>query len=205
MKKKLLLISTTALLLTLIIACSGTPAPENCPELGVITSVENPATPLNVDNLKGNTAPNITWQTVDCKSLKAIDTKTLSLSDLRGKPVIIIFHKCMNCPGCAAQMPFMRAACDQYTNAELTVLTIYREDKTSAVRNHVTDKGYIFTAIADQNDEVATKYGFMRGAPINVFIDDEGIIKDFKWGPFQSQQEIEDIIKSLQLTNLQLQ
>jgi peroxiredoxin len=197
MKKKLLLISATTLLLTLIIACSGNPAPENCPELGVITGVENPNTPLNIDNLKGSAIPNFTWQAVDCESLKTIDNKTLSLSDLRGKPVIIIFHKVMNCPGCVQQMPLMRAAYDQRTNAALTVLTIYREDKISAVRKFVTDKGYIFTALADQNDDVATKYGFTRGAPITMFIDAEGIIKDFKWGPFQSQEEIENIIGSL--------
>jgi len=196
-KTKLLIISVTTLLLTLIIACSGNPVPENCPELGVITGVENPNAPLNIENLKGSAMPNFTWQTVDCKSLKTIDNKTLSLSDLRGKPVIIIFHKVMNCPGCAQQMPFIRAAYDQRTNAALTVLTIYREDKISAVRNFVTGKGYIFTAIADQSDKVATQYGFTRGAPITIFVDADGIIKEFKWGPFQSQEEIEDILKSL--------
>jgi peroxiredoxin len=196
-KKKLLIISVTTLLLTLIIACSGNPVPENCPELGVITGFENPNAPLNIENLKGSAIPNFTWQTVDCKSLKTIDNKTLSLSDLRGKPVIIIFHKVMNCPGCAQQMPFIRAAYDQRTNAVLTVLTIYREDKISAVRNFVTNKGYIFTALADQNDVVATKYGFTRGAPITIFVDADGIIKEFKWGPFQSQEEIENILKSL--------
>jgi len=187
----------TISLLTLIVACSGNAVPENCPELGLITGVDNSSTPLNIDNLKGNTMPNFTWQTVDCKSLNAIDNKTLSLSDLKGKPVIIIFHKCMNCPGCVQQMPFIRAAYDQRSNASLTILTIYREDKISNVRNFVTSKGYPFTALADYNDEVATKCGFTRGAPITLFVDASGTIKEFKWGPFQSQQEIEDILKSL--------
>jgi peroxiredoxin len=196
-KTKLLIMSVTTLLLTLIIACSGNSVPENCPELGVVAGVENPNAPLNIENLKGSAIPNFTWQAVDCKSLNNIGNKTLSLSDLRGKPVIIIFHKVMNCPGCAQQMPFIRAAYDKRTNAALTVLTIYREDKISAVRNFVTSKGYIFTAIADQSDEVATTYGFTRGAPITIFVDADGIAKEFKWGPFQSQEEIEEILKSL--------
>jgi peroxiredoxin len=195
--KRLSIIAITMPLLTLTIACSGAPAPENCPELGVVTAVENPATRLNVDNLKGSTVPNLTWQIVDCKSLKAIDNKTLSLIDFRGKPVIIIFHKTMNCPGCAAQMPFIRAVYDKRTNAELTVLTIYREDKISAVRSFASSKGYIFTALADPNDEFATKFGFGRGAPITIFVDAKGIIKEFKTLPFQSQEEIENILKSL--------
>jgi peroxiredoxin len=195
--KRLLVVVITMLLLTLTIACSGGSVPENCPELGIVTAVESPVTSLNVDNLKGNTVPNLTWQIVDCKSLKAIGNETVSLSDLRGKPVIIIFHKTMNCPGCAAQMPFIRAACDKQTNKELTVLTIYRTDKISAVRNFTTSKGYIFTALADPNDEFAIECGFPVMAPITIFIDAQGIIKEFKCGPFQSQEEIEDILKSL--------
>jgi peroxiredoxin len=195
--KRLLVIVITMLLLTLTIACSGTPVPENCPELGIVTAVESPVTHLNVDNLKGSTAPDLTWQIVDCESLKAINNKTLSLSNLRGKPVIIIFHKCMNCPGCAAQMPFIRAAYDRRSNRELTVLTIYREDKISAVRNHVIEKGYFFTALADPNDEFATTCGFGRGAPITIFVDANGIIKEFNTQPFKSQEEIENILKSL--------
>jgi len=195
--KRLSIIAITMLLLTSTMACSEAPTPENCPELGIITAVENTATPLNVDNLKDSIAPNLTWQIVDCKSLKAIDNKTVSLSDFRGKPIIIVFHKTMNCPGCATQMPFIRAAYDKQTNAELTVLTIYRGDKLSAVRTFVTNKGYIFTALADPNDEFAIKCGFPVMAPITIFIDANGIIKEFKLGPFQSQEEIEDILKSL--------
>jgi len=198
MSTKRLLVTVIAMLsLTLTIACSGSPVPGNCPELGIVTAVENPATHLNVDNLKGSTVPNLTWQIVDCKSLKAIDNKTLSLSDFRGKPVIIIFHKCMNCPGCSAQMPFIQRAYEQRSNGELAVLTIYREDKISAVRNYVTSEGYIFTALADPNDEFAITCGFPLMAPITIFIDANGIVKEFKCGPFQSQEEIEDIIKSL--------
>ena len=195
--KRLSIIAITMLLLASTMACSGAPAPENCPELGIITAVEDTATQLNVDNLKDSLVPDLTWQIVDCKSLKAIDNKTVSLSDFRGKPVIVIFHKTMNCPGCAAQMPFIRTVYDKRTNDELTVLTIYREDKLSAVRSFVTDKGYIFTALADPSDEFATKLGFGRGAPITIFVDAKGIIKEFKTLPFQSQEEIEDIINSL--------
>jgi peroxiredoxin len=195
--KGLSIIAITMLLLASTMACSGAPVPENCPELGIITAVEDTATPLNVDNLKDSPVPNLTWQIVDCKSLKAIDNKTVSLSDFLGKPVIIIFHKTMNCPGCATQMPFIRTVYDKRTNAELTVLTIYRQDKLSAVRSFVTDKGYIFTALADPNDEFAIECGFPVMAPITIFIDANGVIKEFKLGPFQSQEEIEDILKSL--------
>lgn len=194
--KRLSIIAITTILITSAMACSGATTPENCPELGIITAVEDTTTPLNTDNLKGSMVPDLTWQVVDCKSLEAIDNKTVSLSDFRGKPVIVIFHKTMNCPGCAAEMPFIMGAYEKRA-AELTVITIYREDKLSAMRNFVTDKGYIFTALADPNDEFAIKIGFGRGAPMTVFVDAEGIVKEFKLLPFQSQEEIEGIIESL--------
>jgi hypothetical protein len=77
----------------------------------------------------------------------------------------------------AAQMPFIRAVYDQRINTELTVLTIYREDKVSEVRSFVASKGYIFTALSDPNDEFATKCGSPRGAPITMFVDAKGVIK----------------------------
>ncbi len=197
MKRTLSLISAAVLLLVLAVACSAAPAPENCPELGVITNVGNAATPLNVDNLKGSPMPNLTWHPVDCQSLKVIDDQTLSLNDYRGKPVMIIFHKTMNCPGCAAEMPFILAAYQQRTNGELVILTVYREDKISAVRHFVTSKGYTFPALADLNDDLATTCGFAHGAPITIFVDANGVVKEFKCGPFQSQEEIENILKSL--------
>jgi len=194
--KRLSIIAIATILLTSSMACSGGTTPENCPELGIITAVEDTATPLNTDNLKGSMAPDLTWQIVDCTSLKAIDDKTVSLSDFRGKPVVIIFHKTMNCPGCATQMPFIMGAYEKRAT-EITILTIYREDKPSAMRNFVTDKGYIFTALADPSDEFAMKIGFGRGAPMTVFVDAKGIIKEFKLLPFQSQEEIEDILRLL--------
>ncbi len=197
MKKRLLIISAAMLLLVSAVACSATPVPENCPELGVMTKVGNTATPLNAENLKGSSIPNLIWQPVDCQSLKVIDDKTLSLNDYRGKPIMIIFQKTMNCPGCASEMPFIRAAYEQRTNGALVVLTVYREDNIAAVRHFATSKGYTFPAIADPNDDLATTCGFARGAPITIFVDTNGVVEDFKCGPFQSQEEIENILKSL--------
>ena len=176
----------------------GSPTPGDCPEMGIITSIDNPSAPcLTKDNRIGSAAPEFTWETIDCKSLNIVAGKTTSLSDLKGKPIMIIFHKTMNCPGCKAQMPFILAIHDQLVNKNIPLLTIYRGDSTSAVKRFVTSQGYTFPALADEKDEFAVKCGFPIGAPITIFVDANGIIRAEKIGPFQSQEEIEAILDSL--------
>ena len=137
----------------------------------------------------GDKAPDFT--------LQAIDGKNISLSDFKGKPVMVIFQKTMNCPGCIAQKPFVLAAYGQRKNKDLVVITIFRGDGVDKVKNFVPNLGWDFPALADPQDEVGKKFGFSPGAPISVFIDANGIITAEKVGPFQSKEEITAILDSL--------
>jgi len=195
LKRLTLIILAVVAFMALFTGCSGAPA--DCPEMGIITNVEKPATSLNIDNRTGCSAPEFTWDTIDCQNLKPIAGKTQSLKDLRGRPVMIIFHKTMNCPGCKAQMPFIKAAYEQRTNKDLVVLTIYRGDSVSDVKRFAINQGYIFPALADTKDEFAAYCGFPVAAPITIFLDSNGSIKGEKIGPFQSQAEIEAVLNSL--------
>ena len=178
-------------------SCGG-PTSGTCPDMGIITSIDNPSAPcLTMDNRIGSPAPDFTWEIVDCKSLEIVAGKTTSLSALKGKPIMIIFHKTMNCPGCKAQMPFILAAHEQIANKNIVLLTIYRGDSTATIKRFVTSHGYTFTALADEKDEFAVKCGFPIGAPITIFVDANGIIKAEKVGPFNSQEEIKAILDSL--------
>ena len=182
----------------LIIISTGCSSPNGkCPELGLITNVEKPVNEITMDNRLGCSIPDFTWDMIDCSTLEPIAGQSQTLSDFQGKPVMVIFHKTMNCPGCKAQMPFIKAAYEQRTNEELIVLTVYRGDGISDVKRFVTNLGYIFTAIADSKDEFATYCGFPVGAPITIFIDSDGKIRGEKIGPFKNQEEITSILNSL--------
>jgi peroxiredoxin len=66
------------------------------------------------------------------------------------------------------------------------------------VRDYVTSKQFTtFPSLPDPNNKVANAYGATRYPPTNFIIDSTGIIKYKKIGRFQTQEEIEDIIKSL--------
>jgi peroxiredoxin len=135
----------------------------------------------------GDKAPDFT--------LQSIDGKNVSLSDFRGKVVLVILTS-VNCKDCERQMPHIQAAYDQASEKPI-VLTIYRFNATGPVKNYVSEMQYTFLALPDLKDTVAPKYGIGSAPPASLFIDTEGIIKYKKIGPFQSQGEIEDILKSM--------
>jgi peroxiredoxin len=130
-------------------------------------------------------------------TLESIDGKNISLSDFQGKTVIIVFTS-VNCKECEIQMPYLIGAYQQ-ANGQLVVLDIYHMIFDSRlVRDYVTNKQFTtFPALPDPNNTVANSYGATRYPPTNFIIDTNGIIKFKKIGGFQSQQEIEDILKSL--------
>lgn len=129
--------------------------------------------------------------------LESIDGKSISLSDFRGKTVLIVFTS-VNCKACEDQMPHIVGTYQQ-ANGKLVVLNVYHiVYDPRQVRDYATRKKFaVFPAIPDPKNKVATAYGAVGFPPTNFIIGPEGIIKYKKVGPFQSQQEIEDILKSI--------
>ena len=164
--------------------------------MGNIINIENSANPLQVNNLVGTSMPAFSWNTVDCKTLEE-SAQSQSFNQYAGKAVIIVFHKTMNCPGCKHQLPFIQAAYEKWEDTGLVVLTIYRGDKANEVKGYIQGNGINFTAMADPGDIVAAKLGFAVGAPMTVFVDKKGFIKQYKIGPLQNREEIENILETL--------
>src|SRR4030066_2070391 len=68
-------------------------------------------------------------------SLQTLSGETVSLSDFRGKPVVLLFWQ-INCAACQFQMPFTQALYDEQSNETITVLTINVGDTASAAQNY---------------------------------------------------------------------
>ena len=129
-------------------------------------------------------------------SLESLDGKTVSLSDFQGKMVLVVFSS-VNCQGCEQQLPFIQAICEQ-PSANLAVLDVYQFDAANKVRDYVSSKQLTAVpALPDPRGEVAALYGVARFPPTNFLVDSQGIIRAKKVGPFESQEEIENILKSL--------
>jgi len=129
-------------------------------------------------------------------TLESIDGKNVSLGDFQGKTVLIVFTS-INCENCEKQIPYIKAVYEQ-SNGRLAVLNVYQFDAPNKVKEYVASKQLTaFPALPDPKGEITAAYGVARIPPGNFIIDPNGIIVMKKIGPFQSQEEIEDILKSL--------
>src|SRR5579862_1020080 len=84
--------------------------------------------------------------------------ESVSLSELRGRPVVLYFYPKDDTPGCTAQACGIRDAYDAFEEAGAVVLGISPDD----VARHVKFKekyGLPFTLLADPTHEVAERYG----------------------------------------------
>ncbi len=143
----------------------------------------------------GNLAPDFT--------LKTINGKAITLSDLHGKKVLLNFWS-TRCGACIVGFPLIRETYVKHgkNSGDIAVITVCidaRVDRIKAIENKYGDKyGPLdFPILLDEQTKAKNDY-HIWAVPTTFFIDSQGIIKQMKPGRFQAQQEIEDILKSLQ-------
>jgi thioredoxin-dependent peroxiredoxin len=82
----------------------------------------------------------------------------VSLSDFRGKPVVLYFYPKDDTPGCTAQAQGIRDAYAEFERAGAVVLGVSPDDEASHVK--FKEKYDLpFTLIADPEHEIAERYG----------------------------------------------
>jgi thioredoxin-dependent peroxiredoxin len=89
----------------------------------------------------------------------ATDTgERVSLSDFRGKPVVLYFYPKDDTPGCTAQACGIRDAYGEFERAGAVVLGISPDGERSHVKFR-EKYGLPFTLLADPEHEIADRYG----------------------------------------------
>jgi thioredoxin-dependent peroxiredoxin len=128
---------------------------------------------------EGKPAPNF--------ELQSDSGETVSLTDLRGKPVVLYFYPKDDTPGCTAQACGIRDVYAEFERAGAVVLGVSPDDE----RSHVKFKEKYelpFTLLADTDHSVAEDYGvwgeksfagkkYMGVARSTFVIDAEGNVK----------------------------
>jgi peroxiredoxin len=182
--------------------------------LGVIASITILATRDQRDQVEipqlGDKAPDFT--------LESIEGENISLSDFRGKTILLVFDMVIlyRSPS-PLQIPYIRAVYEQ-SKETLVVIYVYRENpkiiKQYATYYKMTDfvilidfdttKDYPVEwadgwegKVTNPDPKVEILYGTKGFIPSNFIIDANGIIKAIKFGVFESQEEIEDMLKAL--------
>ena len=160
---------------------SGTGVEEQTPDIPKLTEVVPEVGPEI-----GNLAPDFTLQTIDGQSV--------TLSDFRGKMVMLVFWV-MECKECIYELPYIQAIFDEKPTDRLAVLTVNVENTMTDVEEFVDTNKYTFPVLLDLDAEVCIKY--RRGAPTTFFIDANGIIREIRDETFESRDEIQNILQSL--------
>ena len=86
------------------------------------------------------------------------DDTPLTLSDLRGQPVVLYFYPRADTPGCTTQACGVRDRRADYERAGARVLGV-SPDKVPAVKRFAEKYGLDFTLLADPDHGVIERYG----------------------------------------------
>jgi peroxiredoxin len=122
----------------------------------------------------GAPAPDFTTQT--------LDGSLITLSRLRGRPVLINFWATW-CTACQAEMPAIDQVWERHRNEGLAVLAIdYGESDRVALRQYLDGLGVKFGAGLDPGGKIANAYGVTFGLPVSFFVDRQGKVAAFRIG-----------------------
>jgi peroxiredoxin len=122
----------------------------------------------------GLLAPNFT--------LIAIDGRPVTLSDLRGTPIVINFWATW-CPPCRSEMPELeRLWIDHGQGRDLILLGINQGENANIIEQFRTKiVNVTFPLLLDQDTQVAQQYN-VQALPTTYFISADGKIQDIKIG-----------------------
>jgi cytochrome c biogenesis protein CcmG, thiol:disulfide interchange protein DsbE len=115
---------------------------------------------------------------------------TLSMTQLRGKPVFIDFFATW-CPPCNAEAPEINAAYHEYAPRGLAVIGADVQETPDKAKQFVREHDLAYPAVVDTGT-LSDEYQ-INGMPVGVFIDRTGVVRKIEIGQLSSAQLDADI------------
>ena len=138
---------------------------------------------------EGNMAPDFT--------LYNLDGKPLTLSDLKGKRVVLNFWTTW-CPPCRAEMPHMQEYYEKYKkedNVEIVGVNLtYDREKVERVEQFLKSFNITFPIVLEPDGSVASQYKIIT-IPSTFMIDTEGRIQKQIIGPLDLETLRDNVIQ----------
>ena len=140
----------------------------------------------------GHTAPSF--------NLPAIDGKTVSLSDLRGKPVLLNFWATW-CRPCRSEMPLLSRLYATHKD-QIEVVAIDKQEPADDVQSFVNGLKLSFVPVLDEDGSVFRRYRVSNLQPSSFWIDQNGVIRALYYGQM-SESNITRELKRLNIGAVQ--
>lgn len=134
---------------------------------GVTTGALPPAPAI------GHPAPDFT--------LAAMEGESVTLSDLRGQPVVMNFWASW-CGPCRSEMPELQRLHDRLADAGVVMLGVNQGETPEVVARYRDEIGVDFPTALDQRTGVSQQY-LVNSLPTTFFIDRDGVIQTLFIGP----------------------
>lgn len=129
----------------------------------------------------GNVAPDF--------QLQNLDGQSITLSDLKGNPVLVNFWATW-CGPCVSEMPYIQEIHEEWSDRGLMVLAINIGDSAAEAEQFLHDHNLSLPVLLDTKKVVAQKYN-IRAIPTTFFIDKDGIVQVKVIGAFPDKAAIE--------------
>jgi peroxiredoxin len=149
-------------------------------------STRQSVTTTTADRSKAKVAPDF--------ALRALDGRTVNLSDFRGKAVLLNFWATW-CAPCRIEMPWLVEFYKQYQSQGLDIVGVSMDDsgQETAIAEFIKERNVNYPILIG-NNEVANLYGGLRFLPQTLFIDRGGNIVKTIYG-IKSKEDFEHSIK----------
>ena len=129
-------------------------------------------------------------------TLNTLDGKPVTLSQLKGKRVLVNFWASW-CAPCLEEIPALKAAYADLrkTSPDIEFIGIGFQDKTENLKKFVEVNGMQYLVVEDANGKVGDAYHVL-GMPTSIFVDSNGIAQRIETG-ILTQDEVLKQFKSL--------
>jgi peroxiredoxin len=131
----------------------------------------------------GKTAPDF--------QLKSLAGETISIGELRGRPVLLNFWATW-CSPCRHEMPFLQEVFEDedWQKRGLVIVAVNLGETAPAVRQFMEANRLSFTVLLDTEGKVGALYN-TAAIPTTFFIDNGGIIRGIQRGAFMQRPDID--------------
>jgi peroxiredoxin len=130
-------------------------------------------------------------------TLSSLDGKQVSLSEFRGKIVMLNFWQ--DVQQSRNELSLVQEVYVKWPRDKLAVLAISWKQTQAITQAVATSKGLTLPVLLDETGEVAAKYNVTK-SPVTIFIDTQGIVRDTNYYPatLKSFTQVESILNSIQ-------